>query len=238
VVTGSIRDVPGLNVAAVLRKPAATDLLVAAVRNALFDYTGVTAGIRPSPTTGNIVWYHTDGADTIHGKLSFTCCVAGSAEGGALFAPDFGFATVSGPLASPEHYMDVVFNAAAGVHYTLWLRLRAKDDSKWNDSVWVQFSDALVNDSPIYRMNTGSGLLINLATDWTASSLNGWGWANGAYWLSQPTTVTFGSTGPHTLRIQVREDGFWLDQIVLSPAQYLNTSPGPPTNDSTIVAKP
>jgi DNA-binding response OmpR family regulator len=35
VVTGSIREVPGLNVAAVLRKPVATELLVAAVRNAL-----------------------------------------------------------------------------------------------------------------------------------------------------------------------------------------------------------
>jgi len=29
-----------------------------------------------------------------------------------------------------------------------------------------------------------------------------------------------------------------LDQIVLSPTQYLNQAPGGPTNDSTIVPKP
>ena len=86
-------------------------------------------------------------------------------------------------------------------------------------------------------MNTTTGLLVNLATDSTASSLNGWGWQNKAYWLSQPTTLTFATTGQHTLRIQVREDGVQFDQIVLSPTTFLNTAPGPPTADATIVPK-
>jgi len=50
--------------------------------------------------------------------------------------------------------------------------------------------------------------------------------------------VTFAGGGSHTLRIQVREDGVQLDQIVLSPTTYLNTPPGPASNDATIVPKP
>jgi len=86
-------------------------------------------------------------------------------------------------------------------------------------------------------MNSTSGLLVNLATDVTAASLVGWGWQNGAYWLPQPATIAFAAGGPHTLRIQVREDGVQLDQRVLSPATYLTARPGSQTNDSTIVAK-
>ena len=116
--------------------------------------------------------------------------------------------------------------------------MQALNNSKYNDSLWVQFSDALSGGSPIYPMNTTSGLDVNLATDSAAGSLNNWGWQNGAYWLSQPTTVTFASSGTHTMRIQVREDGVQFDQIVLSGAQYLTAAPGGPTNDTTIVSKP
>jgi hypothetical protein len=79
---------------------------------------------------------------------------------------------------------------------------------------------------------------VNLATTSGASSLNGWGWQNSSYWLNQNTTVTFATTGIHTLRVQVREDGVELDQIVLSPGTYLNTRPGPVTSDTTIVPLP
>jgi hypothetical protein len=132
----------------------------------------------------------------------------------------------------------VRFSADAGIPYTLWLRLNALNNDKFNDAVWAQFSDAMVDGSQVYALNSTSGLLVNLATDGTASSLNKWGWANTAYWLDQATTVTFATSGDHTLRIQVREDGVQLDQIVLSPGRYKSSPPGPPTNDSTIVAKP
>ena len=131
----------------------------------------------------------------------------------------------------------MTFNATAGTPYTLWLRLQATGNSKFNDSLWVQFSDALASGSPAYPINTTSGLLVNLATDATAGSLNAWGWQNAAYWLSQATTVTFANSGTHTLRIQVREDGVQFDQIVLSPGSYLNSPPGPPGGDTTIVPK-
>jgi hypothetical protein len=127
------------------------------------------------------------------------------------------------------------------------MRLKATANSKFNDSLYVQFSDALASGSPIYQLNTANGLVVNLATDTGGSSLNNWGWVNGAYWLTQPATLTFASSGTHTMRLQVREDGFAVDQIVLSPTQYFNASascpttctgaPGPVTNDTTIVPK-
>jgi regulation of enolase protein 1 (concanavalin A-like superfamily) len=141
------------------------------------------------------------------------------------------------PVPAPD-YADITFNANANTRYTIWLRLKALANSKYNDAVWVQFSDALANGTPAYQIGSSSGLLVNLATDTNAGSLNNWGWQNSAYWLSQVTTVTFASGGSHTLRIQFREDGVQLDQIVLSPTTYLNSSPGPVTNDNTIVAKP
>jgi hypothetical protein len=155
-----------------------------------------------------------------------------------LVTTDAGVANTNNPLANPIDYFDVTFNANAGTPYTIWLRLQALGNSKFNDAVWVQFSDARVNGASVYPINTTSGLLVNLATTSEATSLNNWGWQNTAYWLSQATTVTFATSGTHTMRIQIREDGVELDQIVLSAGPYLNSPPGGPTNDTTIVQKP
>jgi hypothetical protein len=103
--------------------------------------------------------------------------------------------------------------------------------------VWVQFSDARAGGSPVYPINTTSGLMVNLATDSAATSLSEWGWQNGAYWLSQPTTITFATSGAHVMRIQIREDGVRWDQIVLSPSTYLNAAPGAVGGDHTVVPK-
>jgi hypothetical protein len=161
-----------------------------------------------------------------------------SPSGVKLVTADNGLSVPNAALAAPADYVDLTFTANANTPYTFWMRLQATANSKWNDSVWVQFADAQVNGSPVYPMNSTSGLLVNLATDSTATSLNAWGWDNGCYWLTQPTTVTFPTSGTHTLRVQVREDGVQFDQIVLSPRTYLNTPPGPRGGDSTIVPKP
>lgn len=49
--------------------------------------------------------------------------------------------------------------------------------------------------------------------------------------------VYFKSPGTHTIRIQTREDGLGIDQIVLSPETYLQTSPGTLKQDTTILAR-
>ena len=50
--------------------------------------------------------------------------------------------------------------------------------------------------------------------------------------------MTFASGGHHTIRVQVREDGAQIDQIVLSPSRYLLSPPGTVKDDATIVGKP
>jgi hypothetical protein len=90
---------------------------------------------------------------------------------------------------------------------------------------------------PAYQIGTTSGLLVNLENCY-ACGMSGWGWQNSSWWLAQPSTFVFTTAGPHTLRIQVREDGVMFDQIVLSPTMYLSTPPGPVVNDNTIVSKP
>jgi hypothetical protein len=145
---------------------------------------------------------------------------------------------VSTPLANPTNFVEATFNAVAGVRYRLWLRMRAKDNSKWNDSVYVQFSGSTTSTgSARYRIGTTSGLLVNLWTCADCQSI-GWGWQNNAYWLSDTGDVWFQTTGTHTIRIQTREDGPDIDQIILSPSKYASSAPGPASNDDTIVPKP
>ena len=45
------------------------------------------------------------------------------------------------------------------------------------------------------------------------------------------------TAGTQTIRIQQREDGLAIDQIVLSPDTYLTSPPGPTKNDTTILIK-
>ena len=190
------------------------------------------------PAPDNIVIYASDVAPAaLHGSWS-SASDATSPNGTKLVTTDTGAASINNPLAAPVDYFDVTFAPAAGVPYRIWLRLKALNNSKFNDAVWLQFSDARANGSPVYPLNSTTGLLVNLATDGGAASLNGWGWQNGAYWLTQQTVVTFPTSGTQTLRIQIREDGVQLDQIVLSPGTYLDAAPGGVTNDSTIVPKP
>ncbi|HXD74729.1 MAG TPA: hypothetical protein VN628_13370, partial [Vicinamibacterales bacterium] len=201
----------------------------------------------PVSNTDNIVVYASDiPASALHGVWS-SATDATSPSGVKLVTPVHTPNLTGGALASPNDYVDVTFNANAGVPYTLWLRIEGTGNSKNTDSIYVQFSDALAGGAPIYPIGTTQALTVNLSTDVTASSDKQWGWVNGAYWLSQPATVTFAGSGQHTLRIQVREYGVMLDQIVLSPVQYFNASascptacagaPGPVTNDATIVSK-
>ena len=161
-----------------------------------------------------------------------------AAGGQAMSSVDKAWANTSGPLAAPADFFEFTFSAPAGTPYHVWMRMRAAANSKYNDSVFVQFSDAIDrNDAALYRLDTTNGLTVNLATDAAAGSLNGWGWQDRAYWLTQATTIAFAADGTHTMRIQTREDGASIDQIVLSSVTFLTTAPGSPTNDPTIVAK-
>lgn len=203
-------------------------------------------------STAGPVWTFTTAAAPINQLVTYASDISAAALHGSwshradakspnrtkLITTDAGFASTNNALASPANYVDVTCNADVNRPSTIWLRLKALNNAKLNDLLWLQFSDAVAGGGPAYPLNTTDGLDVNLATDASASSLTGWGWQNTAYWVSQPTTLTFNNVGPHTLRIPVREDGVQLDQIVLSATTYLSTAPGPVTADSTIVPKP
>jgi hypothetical protein len=154
----------------------------------------------------------------------------------ALENADRGDAKITTALASPSNYAEITFNAEAGVPYRLWLRMRAANDYYHNDALYVQFSGT-VNDSgsAVYRIGTTSALPVVLE-EGSGAGVSGWGWNDGNYGgLAAP--ITFATTGPQTLRIQQREDGIRVDQIVISAGTYFSASPGATKNDTTIVPR-
>ena len=205
----------------------------AAATGPVWSFTTAASG---SNSPGNIVLHSAD-AWNLHGNWA-RVADATAAGGQAITSADRGWSNTTGPWAAPADYFDFTFQAEAATTYHLWLRMRAGANSKSNDSVFVQFSDAVaLSGAGVFSIGTANGISINLATDASSSGLNGWGWRDGAYWMSQPTTVRFAAGGSHTLRIQTREDGVSIDQVVLSPAAYLTTAPGAVSGDTTIVAR-
>jgi hypothetical protein len=200
----------------------------------VFVVAALACGVTARADSSDVVLYTAE-ATTIEGNWAAGAS-SGAADGRSMISADLGWSTTSAPLASPSHYFEMKFDAPAGTPYRIWLRLRAKNNSKWNDAVWVQFSDAVSGGNAIYRIGTTRGLMVNLERC-SGCGTSGWGWQNTAYWLSQTTTVSFASSGTHTIRVQIREDGVEVDQIVLSPAKYMSSAPGPKTNDTTIVPK-
>jgi hypothetical protein len=153
-----------------------------------------------------------------------------------IFQPDAGVPKITTPFVNPPHYFEMTFTAQAGQPYRLWIRAKAQDDFWGNDSVWVQFSDS-VNSSgaAVFRIGTTTGTEINLE-DCSGCGLSGWGWQDNGWGVGVlGPQIFFQSTGTHTIRIQGREDGVSIDQIVLSPSTYLFTSPGALKNDNTVL---
>jgi hypothetical protein len=163
---------------------------------------------------------------------------ATAAGGKRIWNPDAGAPKRSVALASPVDYFEMTFNAQSGVDYRLWLRSKAQNDFWGNDSAFIQFSDS-VNSSggAIYRIGTTAAAEMNLE-DCSGCGIQGWGWQDNGWGVNVfGPLIRFQSTGSHTLRIQVREDGLSIDQIVLSPQTYLNVAPGALRNDTVILAK-
>jgi len=49
--------------------------------------------------------------------------------------------------------------------------------------------------------------------------------------------ISFEQPGAQTIRVQVKQDGFSIDQIVLSAETFLTVAPGALKNDSTILLR-
>jgi hypothetical protein len=157
-----------------------------------------------------------------------------AAGGQAVWHPDAGAAKLLVPLAAPVHTLELTFAADAGQGYRLWMRGRAERNLWSNDSVFVQFDGSVtVAGAPQWRIGTTSATVVSIE-EGISKGLSGWGWADNKLDGAGPL-VYFERSGPQTIRIQTREDGLTLDQIVLSAGTYLTTAPGVTKNDTTIL---
>ncbi|MGH9141933.1 MAG: Ig-like domain-containing protein, partial [Vicinamibacterales bacterium] len=177
-------------------------------------------------------------AVSIVGHWTFTLDTS-AASGARMQGKNLGAAKPASASAVPINAFDVTFTAAAGTPYRLWLRGKALDDSYNNDSVFVQF-DGSVNATgqPVFRIGTTASTTVILE-ECSGCGVQGWGWADNGYGVGVlGPAIYFAASGPQRLRIQTREDGLGIDQIVLSAGTYLTTAPGATKNDTTIVTPP
>lgn len=159
-----------------------------------------------------------------------------AAGGARLWNPDKGAAKIAAPAAQPANYVELTFTAEAARPYRLWIRGKAERDAWANDSMYVQFSGSVTaTGSPVYRIDSTGGTWVGVE-DCSGCGLAGWGWQDNAYGTGAlGPLVYFAASGPQTIRIQQREDGISIDQIVLSPERYLTSAPGTTKHDATIL---
>ena len=96
--------------------------------------------------------------------------------------------------------------------------MKAENDNWANDSVFVQFTGAKdANGNPVYALGSTSALVVNLE-ECSGCGVSGWGWEDDGWGAPNRNGVTlrFPEGGAQIIRIQTREDGVSLDQVVLS----------------------
>jgi hypothetical protein len=149
---------------------------------------------------------------------------------------DRGGAKIETASANPGSYIELTFDVAADTAYRLWIRGRAENDYWGNDSIHAQFSGSVdPAGAPAYRIGTTDSTVVVLE-DCNGCGLSGWGWQDNGWGAGVlGPLVYFETAGTQTARIQTREDGFAIDQVVLSAATYLDESPGALKNDTTIL---
>ena len=205
------------------------------VNGAVFDSVALERCTTP-PDNPDVVLYASDAARAGKWIVEADATAAGGLR---VRHPDAGAAKQTTALAQPANYFEMTFNAAAGVPYRLWLRGRADRDYWGNDSVFAQFDRSVdANGTAQFRIGTAGAAEINLE-DCSGCGLSGWGWQDNGWGTGvMGPLIRFAQTGPQRLRIQTREDGLAIDQIVLSPGRYLNAPPGALKNDNTILIRP
>jgi len=203
-----------------------------------FDTFTVDRCAAPAPPPGEIVIYAQDVAAGNIVGADWSLVADGTAPTGfALKEVDRGRTKVATPLANPATYVTVAFSAEAGVPYQFWFHMKAQGNLLASDSVYVQFSTATnASRQPVYRIGSATAASVILENG-TSAGISGWGWTDSSYGaLAAP--IYFATPGPQTLRIQSREDGVSIDQIVISAGAYLTAAPGAAKNDATKVPKP
>jgi type II secretory pathway pseudopilin PulG len=140
--------------------------------------------------------------------------------------------------SAPVNYFDAAFSAASNKIYHFWGRFKIINTVGWDtsDSIYTQFSDSLstASNPPAGRAINRIGDSEGLVPSCDGNPIGTWCWDD--LWTeiaNEGERMTFQDTGLHTIRIQRREDGYAIDQLVLSSNTYLNSAP----NNNAILSK-
>jgi VCBS repeat protein/K319-like protein len=165
-----------------------------------------------------------------------------AAGGVAAWAPNANAPKLNTPLANPANYVEFAVHPDPTLTYKLWLRLKAEANNWANDSVFVQFDGAVdASGTPVYQIGSTSALSVNLE-ECVNCGVSGWGWRDdawGAKGLASAVLLRFPplGTGITRIRIQTREDGVMVDQVVLSSNTFKTRRPGAAKNDTVILPR-
>jgi hypothetical protein len=126
----------------------------------------------------------------------------------------------------PENDPHVAFKVKvqAGIPYRFWVHMKVgkpKGVSQAN-MFFVQFSDAVDKDNkPVLKPGSPDYLTLR------GPQQEGWTWVGGdaASPKAAPRLVYFRASGEVTVRMQAGMEGVGFDQVVLSPARYLDKAP-------------
>src|SRR5262249_16695419 len=88
--------------------------------------------------------------------------------------------------------------------------------------------------APIDRIGTSDSAEFVLQERSSGAAPSGWGWADNGWGVAGPP-VFFAASGSPTVRIQQRENGAIVHQIVFSAYPSPTTGPGPRLKDQTIL---
>jgi glucose/arabinose dehydrogenase len=215
-------------------RPSYLELRLTAIDGGGLAHTAAIQLERQPIASDDIVTYASGG--TVNGGAWRVVADASAAGGKRLELPDAGAPKLAAPLSNPTNYVEIRVAVEAGRPYRLWLRGKAAHDNWANDSVFVQFSNSTdAGGAARNRIGSSQALIVALE-DCTGCGLGGWGWQDSGFGVNAlGPLVYFSTAGNQTIRIQGREDGISIDQVVLSPSTYLTTSPGTTKNDATIL---
>lgn len=126
------------------------------------------------------------------------------------------------PPPESDPHVTTKIKVEGGVPYRVWVRMKVgtpKGVSKAN-KLWVQFSK--VTDAAgkeILKPETGSYLTAQGPT------APGWAWVPCELGAEKSTKIKFKGSGEVTVYIQAGMEGVGFDQLVLSPARFLDSAP-------------
>jgi len=149
-----------------------------------------------------------------------------ASPGGKLVGTPNGGGNLDPP---PENDPHVTFKVKVqkGVAYRCWIHMKVGPPKGLSQAnmLWVQFSDAVDKaNRDVLSPRTGSYLTARGPTR------QGWSWVGCE---AADPLIYFRTGGEVTVRLQAGMEGVGFDQVVLSPARYLNQAPA-----DAVVRKP